>query len=250
MNEDRRAALRAAVDCQPRGRDLRFLADGVLSARRLARKLDRSLTRDRPPNVDHALAHDLAADLKRAYRIAWCMDPSRHGRSMPIWDRTIAYGCRESQEIGPLLVEAHDIAFRLADELVCSDDDIRLLASELADAFPSLINLVSTVAIGFERAFSHISRASYDGVTAEEFLRELMVRRRAPAAGQVLALAAKLIPSVYRDRYSQEFRAELWEIADAGAPHRQQIKYAIRQLIRVSYIRRELLAAPTRNALR
>jgi hypothetical protein len=46
----------------------------------------------------------------------------------------------------------------------------------------------------------------------------------------------------------EECRAELWEIASAGAGRRQQIRYAVHVLIRVAPLRAAVLAPRRRNA--
>ncbi len=61
------------------------------------------------------------------------------------------------------------------------------------------------------------------------------VRKRAaarpawPARGLADA-ASFLLPSADRDRYSQEFRSELWDLAQDGAGRFIQMRYALRQL--------------------
>jgi hypothetical protein len=60
-------------------------------------------------------------------------------------------------------------------------------------------------------------------------------RRRAaarlawPARGLADA-ASFLLPSADRDRYSKEFRSELWDLAQDGAGCFMQMRYALRQL--------------------
>jgi hypothetical protein len=70
----------------------------------------------------------------------------------------------------------------------------------------------------------------------------------APSAGQMLAATARLLPAADRGRYLEECRAELWEIASAGAGRRQQIRYAVHVLIRVAPLRAAVLAPRRRNA--
>ncbi len=55
-------------------------------------------------------------------------------------------------------------------------------------------------------------------------------RRVTSAAARLLIVAAGLLPAADRARYAAEFRAELWDLAQAGAARRTQVAYAARQL--------------------
>lgn len=52
-----------------------------------------------------------------------------------------------------------------------------------------------------------------------------------PVRGLVSA-AAFLVPATDRTRYAQEYRSELWDLAQAGAGSLRQLLYALRQLRR------------------
>jgi hypothetical protein len=54
--------------------------------------------------------------------------------------------------------------------------------------------------------------------------------RVAPTAHRLLA-AARLLPAGNRARYGEEYRAELWDIAHAGAGRCGQLAYAARQVM-------------------
>lgn len=56
------------------------------------------------------------------------------------------------------------------------------------------------------------------------------VKRVAPPAVRLLSAVARLLPAAYRARYEEEFRAELWDLAQAGAGRLWQVAYALRQL--------------------
>jgi len=47
------------------------------------------------------------------------------------------------------------------------------------------------------------------------------VGRVAPSAARLLAVVAGMLPAADRDRYAEEYRSELWEIAHAGQPRRR-----------------------------
>ncbi len=57
--------------------------------------------------------------------------------------------------------------------------------------------------------------------------------RIVPSAARLLSYAARFLPAVDRARYAQEYRSELWELAQSGVGRRGQLRYALRQLLRV-----------------
>ncbi len=71
-------------------------------------------------------------------------------------------------------------------------------------------------------------------------------RRVAPSAARLLAAATGLLAAADRARYSEEYRAELWEIAAAGGGRRQQLLYAVRQ-VRSAWRLRAALGMPRRR---
>jgi hypothetical protein len=66
-------------------------------------------------------------------------------------------------------------------------------------------------------------------------------------ARKLAALAAALLPAAYRDRYIEEFRSDLWELARSGASRRRQLREAWGMLRTVLSLRRALLAGRKRN---
>ena len=50
------------------------------------------------------------------------------------------------------------------------------------------------------------------------------------SATRLLTAAARLLPVGERARYAEEYRSELWELAQAGAGRIRQLCYALRQL--------------------
>jgi hypothetical protein len=70
----------------------------------------------------------------------------------------------------------------------------------------------------------------------------------APSAGQLLRIAANLLPADHRLRFTEEFRSELWQVAHAGGGRLQQLRYAFQQVIRAPFLRHALLAPNPRNA--
>lgn len=51
-----------------------------------------------------------------------------------------------------------------------------------------------------------------------------------PSATRLLAAAACLLPVAERARYTDEYRSELWELAQSGAGRPCQLRYSLRQL--------------------
>ena len=60
--------------------------------------------------------------------------------------------------------------------------------------------------------------------------RKLAAARPAWPARRLADAASFLLPSADRDRYSKEFRSELWDLAQDGAGRFMQMRYALRQL--------------------
>lgn len=54
--------------------------------------------------------------------------------------------------------------------------------------------------------------------------------RVVPLAARLLTAAAYPLPDGDRVRYAEEYRAELWDLAQAGAGRIRQLRYALRQL--------------------
>ena len=52
----------------------------------------------------------------------------------------------------------------------------------------------------------------------------------APSAASLLTTAARLLPAAHRGRYAEEYRSELWDLAQAGAGRMRQLRYAFCQL--------------------
>jgi hypothetical protein len=71
----------------------------------------------------------------------------------------------------------------------------------------------------------------------------------APSASRVITAAANLLPPAYRVRYTEEYRAELLDLAKAGAGYRQQFQYAILLVICAPSLRRSLLVPHRERSL-
>jgi hypothetical protein len=73
-------------------------------------------------------------------------------------------------------------------------------------------------------------------------------RQVTPSASRILAGTARLLPRTDRARYSEEYAAELWEIAQTGAGRSGQFKYAARQTLHVMHLRGAVRAPRRRRA--
>ena len=71
----------------------------------------------------------------------------------------------------------------------------------------------------------------------------------APSAAGLLAAAARLLPAEERVRYAEEYRSELWEIAQVGGRRCAQLAYAARQLLAARRLRAGLRAPQRRGAV-
>ena len=74
------------------------------------------------------------------------------------------------------------------------------------------------------------------------------VGRVAPSAARLLAVVAGMLPAADRDRYAEEYRSELWEIAHAGQSRRRQLYYAFRQVVSFPRLYAELRVPRRRGA--
>ena len=68
-----------------------------------------------------------------------------------------------------------------------------------------------------------------------------------PARG-LAGAAAFLLPGTGRDRYAEEFRSELWDLAQSGAGRLQQLRYGFRQLCSALPMRLALRSPQRKNA--
>jgi hypothetical protein len=90
--------------------------------------------------------------------------------------------------------------------------------------------------------FRHRELQNRYGVTAREpailrqrpgrLNRDIPTREPGRPASGLVAATARLLPVADRERYAEEFRSELWDLAQAGAGRLRQLGYAFRQLLR------------------
>ncbi|GLY80514.1 hypothetical protein Airi01_087810 [Actinoallomurus iriomotensis] len=70
-----------------------------------------------------------------------------------------------------------------------------------------------------------------------------------PSAGRLMAAVGTMVPIAHRLRYLEEWNAELWDLAEAGAGRWHQLGYATRLLTRAWTLRRELNAPHARKTM-
>ncbi|MER5514610.1 hypothetical protein [Streptomyces sp. NPDC002763] len=70
-------------------------------------------------------------------------------------------------------------------------------------------------------------------------------RRVSPSAQWLIGSAARMLPAAERARYSEEWRGELWDLADE--PRHRQLAHALRVVLRAWPTRRAILYSPRKD---
>jgi hypothetical protein len=181
------------------------------------RKLARARARELTCTGTRSLARDLADDLARARELIYDPDPVHAKRlSRAIYRaRKLAYYLDPAYEmrLSRRISRGRELAHQL-------DTDLDLDRSPSCD-----------LARDLTRALVYRLDCAYDlNRTDTRENREREVKGIALPAAKLLAVVARLLPAAARDRYDEEFRSELWCLAQAGAGHLRQVAYALRQL--------------------
>jgi hypothetical protein len=203
-------------------------AGDLVKALDLARTDARALARKRATEYDPdgGLADDLALAVSVAGRLISALDGARRN----------GFFSAHEIDIARHLVHKVDEDFASARNLQhnFSRTRARLLSDDLAQHHASAQMLVNTLMHG---------RPVEPG-------RQRARRRKAffmsPAAARLAATAAWLLPSPERERYREEFRSELWELAAAGASRRHQVGHAA-QVLTQAWVMRTALRSPARR---
>jgi hypothetical protein len=201
------------------------------SAHARAVALDLDLARDLPRDLAHArsrgLARDLAHDLPRDFALfrnllrANALDLPR--------DFALFRNLLRANALDLALSLARSDALSLA-----RDRDLvsaRRHARELANALLKAVEKAERLRLANEE-------------------RELgnPALRPVRAAGRVAGLAARVLPLAHRERYLDEYRSEVHDVAATGASWRQQVAYATRLLNRSWKLWYELRRPAARRA--
>jgi hypothetical protein len=80
-------------------------------------------------------------------------------------------------------------------------------------------------------------------------LRQGKAREVAPSAIGLLTATVRLLPADHRDRYRQEYRSELLDLAQAGAGRIGQLRYSFHQLRSAPQMRFTLRSPRRRGAM-
>ena len=180
-----------------------------------------------------AHANDLARTLNRALDLARALDGD-HASDLVNY---LASALDRTDNLRRALVNASD----LANALDLARDLARDLDSNLADVYSRAsdfgADLDSSLASALIVANTHASDLAagldsdqaLDRDSGREHL-EREVRRVAPPAARLLTTVARLLPATDRARYDEEFKSELWDLAQTGAGRLRQVAYALRQL--------------------
>jgi hypothetical protein len=200
----------------------------------LVRTLEQALTRARDLDlalgraVSFTLGHDLARALARD------LDRARDLASDLAAPRTFPGG--GARGLARDLTEARNAATDLA----------RALADGSALARGRATALAEDLSHDLKRARVIVGLAPQpDGDKALQGRPAVHVA--APAV-RLVAGAARLLPAADRPRYREEYHNELWEMAATGAGRRQQLAYAIRQVLRIMPLRFAVLTPRRRGA--
>ncbi len=174
-------------------------------------------------NIDPASAFNRARDLANAGR----------ERPLLLLDRQLVEAVHDARVrahvlagalAGALrLVHARALAVAVARQLDyaylpdfgTSRDPDRGLAAALENACAAAHALTSELERAYACAGGHGQRGA---------------RRVSPSAAGLLAAAVRLLPAADRGRYAEEYRSELWDLAQAGAGRIGQLRYALCQL--------------------
>lgn len=113
------------------------------------------------------------------------------------------------------LVDAFNRADHIASDLARADHIASDLNSVRADVLPAARGRARGLANYLDRARSREQPGA---------------RRVVPSAARLLTTAARLLPATHRRRYAEEYRSELWDLAQAGGGRLRQWRYAFCQL--------------------
>jgi hypothetical protein len=219
--------------------------------RELATELALTLARDLEHAHELALAHVRAAERARenspASRVARALNRAQ--------TRARALAC--TRELAPAHVRAgiaRDLAHARASARPWVPDRDRDRYLDLTNAidhakvpFDELVDVLSMIQAAPDSGEIHRAPAPNPAPSAGEI-------HRAPAsspgraAGQVAGIAVRVLPAGHQARYREEFAAELYDVAEAGASRWRQLAYALRLLDRAWMLRAELRAPAHRRA--
>jgi len=118
------------------------------------------------------------------------------------------------------------------DVLIQRLSDFRIRASNLVGSLTegSQLTIVLEGAVQAARAQNIEHILAKHSVPLGKTSGHTPAHRIAPAASRLAAATARLLPASDRERFHEEFRSELWDLAAAGMAPRRQIAHALSQL--------------------
>jgi hypothetical protein len=140
------------------------------------------------------------------------------------------------------------IAAGISDGLMRTAESQNLTDVQESRAFLSLIDHWSGEADFLHKGIEGIvrRRAVVRAEVPEDGSSRMQVAR---LAERLLTFAARCLPELHRERYVEEFRGELWSLAEAGG-RLSQLAYTVRQIARVMVLRHELKSGHRSRAIR
>lgn len=251
---DPRRAARAAENLRRRlaAASLKSLIEHLDQALASAADLDRALDRDF--EIDIVLDTDHARNLVRAREHA--KDLAVVLNDAVFLDRDISATCVAGEvtfgfaDRGPLI---RDTSLAKARRLLGRGRDIdrvldgvRVRDRELLLAREAVRKLIARVGERRRRVAELRAKLMAEPEIIDQ---GRMGREMARSAVRVAAWAVRFLPPGARARYDEEFQAELYDLAAAGAARRHQLWYAVRLLAGVPKLRGALKLSASRRAV-
>jgi hypothetical protein len=91
----------------------------------------------------------------------------------------------------------------------------------------------ATWGLGLAGDLSRVQNSVRDLAASRAVARWQRGAGRVPLLAAWLLAAARLLPAADRARYAEEYRSELWHLARSGAGPFRQLRYTLRQLLRI-----------------
>lgn len=213
--------------------------DGFAGACALARARVRAASLSSTRHVDPAGA--LAVDRTLSSALDFLEDLTRALDRIRLLDRTL------------------DPSLTLANEIEIAGTLVRALAGSLSTA--RHVDPSSTLPFAWALELTRALAQALDIICTRVPSRSIGTQEHRPtkhvarSALSLLAAAARLLPATARARYTEEYRSELWDLADSGAglmrqlrSRMRQLRYALNQLASARRMRLALRSPHSRNA--
>lgn len=153
-------------------------------------------------------------------------------------------------DIGRALGRARRRADGLTNDLARGHDPVRTYgrARDLASGLQRVLGLIGDDTCELAQSIRVALDLANDLARAAHVGGQSRAGRVASSAAGLLAAAVRLLPAAERARYAEEYRAELWDLTQAGAGRIRQLRYALRQLLSAPAMRFALQSPRRRSA--